>query len=217
MTEAARSWGFYLISCETMLRGGTFLPLLSEALAAGLRVAQLRAKSSLDEDELLRVGREARRLTRATGAALIINDRVDMARDLDADGAHVGQEDLPPAEARRILGEGRLLGLSTHSREQVLRAQREPVDYIGFGPVFPTTTKENPSPVTGLENLAWAVRTSRLPVVAIGGITLENVDAVLASGARSVAVISAVSRAADPAEAVRAFLSRFRGQDMSLT
>ena len=210
MTESACSWGFYLISCETMLRERSFLPFLEKALRAGVRGVQLRAKNALDEDELLRIGREARRLTREAGAAFIVNDRVDLAMQLDADGAHVGQDDLSPAEARRILGAGKLLGLSTHSREQLLRAQREPVDYIGFGPVFPTMTKENPSPVTGLPNLAWAVRNSRLPVVAIGGITLENVDDVLAAGARNVAVISAVSQAPDPVEAVRAFLSRFQ-------
>ena len=210
MTESASSWGLYLISCETMLRQSSFLPFLEKALRAGVRAVQLRAKNALDEDELLRIGREARRLTREAGAAFIVNDRVDLAMQLDADGAHVGQDDLSPAEARRILGAGKLLGLSTHSREQVLRAQREPVDYIGFGPVFPTMTKENPSPVTGLPNLAWAVRNSRLPVVAIGGITLENVDDVLAAGARNVAVISAVSQAPDPVEAVRAFLSRFQ-------
>jgi thiamine-phosphate pyrophosphorylase len=210
MTESTCSWGLYLISCETMLRESSFLPFLEKALRAGVRAVQLRAKNALDEDELLRIGREARRLTRQAGAAFIVNDRVDLAVQLDADGAHVGQDDLSPAEARRILGAGKLLGLSTHSREQVLRAQREPVDYIGFGPVFPTMTKENPSPVTGLPNLAWAVRNSRLPVVAIGGITLENVDDVLAAGARNVAVISAVSQAPDPVEAVRAFLSRFQ-------
>jgi len=210
MTESASSWGLYLISCETMLRQSSFLPFLEKALRAGVRAVQLRAKNALDEDELLRIGREARRLTREAGAAFIVNDRVDLAMQLDADGAHVGQDDLSPAEARRILGAGKLLGLSTHSREQLLRAQREPVDYIGFGPVFPTMTKENPSPVTGLPNLAWAVRNSRLPVVAIGGITLENVDDVLAAGARNVAVISAVSQAPDPVEAVRAFLSRFQ-------
>jgi thiamine-phosphate pyrophosphorylase len=210
MTESACSWGLYLISCETMLRKSSFLPFLEKALRAGVRAVQLRAKNALDEDELLRIGREARRLTREAGAAFIVNDRVDLAMQLDADGAHVGQDDLSPAEARRILGAGKLLGLSTHSREQVLRAQREPVDYIGFGPVFPTMTKESPSPVTGLPNLAWAVRNSRLPVVAIGGITLENVDDVLAAGARNAAVISAVSQAPDPVEAVRAFLSRFQ-------
>lgn len=194
--------GVYLISDEAMVLNGGFLPLLEKALAAGLRVAQLRAKN-LPEDKLLELGREAVRLTRGAGALLILNDRPELAREMDADGAHVGQEDMAPSDARRVLGTGRILGLSTHDRAQVEAAQGEPVDYIGFGPVFPTSTKENPSPVTGLKSLAWAVRFSRLPVVAIGGIAEEKLGLVLRAGCRNAAVISAVSRSGDP---VGAFL-----------
>jgi thiamine-phosphate pyrophosphorylase len=213
MTRPRCSWGLYLISCEIMLRNATFLPFLEQALEAGVGVVQLRAKDSLPEDELLRVGREMRRLTHRAEAAFILNDRVDLVAALDADGAHIGQEDISPSEARRIVGAHRIVGLSTHSREQVLRAQEEPVDYIGFGPVFPTTTKENPSPVTGLEELAWAVRNSRVPVVAIGGITVQNLGDVLATGVQNAAVISAISKAPNPVGAVRSFLSRFASDD----
>lgn len=199
--------GLYLISDETMLREGTFPAFLEEVLRAGLRVVQLRAKS-LSQEELPEIGREIRILTRRAGACFIVNDDAELAVRLGADGAHVGQEDLPPAEARKLLGENRILGLSTHTREQVLRAREEPVDYIGAGPIFPTATKPDAGPAAGPEFLQWAVRNSAVPVVAIGGITLDNLDAVLKTGVRSAAVISAISRSPNPAESARAFLSR---------
>lgn len=200
-------WGLYLISDDASLLDGSFPALLDAALRAGLRVAQLRGKR-VNENALLAMGREARRLTRRHGAALIVNDRVELAMRLEADGVHLGQGDTPPAEARRILGPGAVIGFSTHNREQVEAAQGQPVDYIGVGPVFATSTKEQADPVVGLDLVHWAVGRSRVPVVAIGGISLENLDAVLATGTPNVAVISAITRAADPAASVAEFLRR---------
>ena len=200
-------WGLYLISDDASLLDGSFLTLLDAALRAGLRVAQLRGKR-VPEETLLEAGREARRLTRRQGAALIVNDSPELARRLDADGVHLGQGDLAPAEARRLLGPGAIIGFSTHTREQVAAAQREPVDYIGVGPVFATATKEGADPVVGPDLVRWAVASSRVPVVAIGGIALGNLDSVLATAVPNVAVISAITRAADPAAAAREFLRR---------
>lgn len=199
--------GLYLISAESMLRDGSFLPLLDGALQAGLRIVQMRAKT-LDRPRMLEMGAEIRSLTRRHGAIFIVNDNPHLALALEADGVHVGQGDMLPAEARRILGPGKILGYSTHNQAQIEAARKEPVDYIGIGPVFPTGTKENPDPTTGIQLLDWARDHAALPFVAIGGITLDNLDLVLRAGTRSVAVIAAISNAPDPLAAAREFIAR---------
>lgn len=157
-------------------------------LEGGARIIQFRHKGFFGRDIFEQASAVAR-LCRAAGALFVVNDRVDLAAMLDA-AAHIGQEDLPPREARSILGPGRVLGLSTHNRAQIEASNGEPVDYVAIGPVFATSTKERPDPVVGLGPLAaWRNLTSR-PLVAIGGITRENAAAVLAAGADSVAVIS---------------------------
>jgi len=206
---APSQWGLYLISGETMLREGTFLALLDDALRAGLRVVQLRAKA-LPVDTLFAAGEEVRRLTRRHGATFIVNDDPDLAVRLDADGVHVGQNDTSPEHARAVVGADRLVGLSTHNRRQIVDAADRPVDYIGVGPVFATGSKDAPDPVVGTELLAWAADNATVPVVAIGGITLENLDEVLDAGARNVAVISAIARATDPSATAREFVERTR-------
>src|SRR5262249_2887900 len=122
-------------------------------------------------------------------ARIIVNDRVDVALLSGAAGVHLGQTDLPPAAARRILGPERIIGFSTHNLEQAIEADGLPVDYIGVGPVFATSTKENPDPVVGMEALAQICGSVRKPVVAVGGITLASAGNVLAAGAHSVAII----------------------------
>ncbi|MFL6284963.1 MAG: thiamine phosphate synthase, partial [Pyrinomonadaceae bacterium] len=135
---------------------------------------------------------------------LIINDRADIALALGADGVHLGQDDMPPEAARSLLGGGAVVGFSTHGVEQAIAAARLPVDYIAVGPIFKTASKENPDPVVGLEGLR-RVREAvgRLPLVAIGGVTRENVPSVLDAGADSVAVISALLNHEDPSEITR--------------
>jgi thiamine-phosphate diphosphorylase len=130
---------------------------------------------------------------------LIVNDRVDIAMALGADGVHLGQDDLPPLEARRLLPPGGIIGVSTHSVEQAADAIKLPVDYIAAGPIFPTTSKADHEPVVGLEGLEKIREaTGKLPLVAIGGITLENCRDVFSAGADSVAMISAL--VSDPPE-----------------
>ncbi len=157
-------------------------------LEGGARILQFRHKG-LFSREVFAQAEGVAELCRAAGALFVINDRVDVAAMLDA-GAHVGQEDLPPREARSVLGAARILGLSTHNPAQLEASNAEPVDYVALGPIFATSTKERPDPVVGLDQLAaWRRLTSR-PLVAIGGITRDNAPAVLAAGADSVAVIS---------------------------
>lgn len=158
--------------------------------AGGATFVQLREKH-LAPREFYREAEEALLVARSRGVRLIINDRVDIALALSADGVHLGQHDLPPAAARELLGERALIGFSTHSVEQAREAARLPVDYLAIGPIFPTTSKENPDPVVGLDGLRRVRQAvGPVPLVAIGGIRLEHVRDVLRAGADSVALIS---------------------------
>ncbi len=149
---------------------------------------------------------------RADGVPFCVNDRLDVALAVDADVVHLGQDDLPLAEARAVLraaGRSMVVGISTHNLDQALAAAAAGADYIGFGPVFPTVSKANPDPTVGVAALAAVCRAVAVPVVAIGGITLEQVAAVAESGAAAAAVISAVDRAVDPAAAGRRVAAAF--------
>lgn len=173
------------------------------AVRRGVRMLQLREKG-LPDGELLRIAREVRAVTRGTDTRFIVNDRPDIAILCDADGVHVGQDDLPVAEVRRIVGEGMTVGLSTHSIAQATAAQTLPgVDYIGFGPVYPTTTKAVPDPVVGPRLLKEVLGFSRLPVVAIGGIFPENIATVIDAGARNPCMVRWFMEPPDPAEVER--------------
>lgn len=188
-------WGLYVI-LDSQCAGRPHAELAREALAGGARVIQLRDKTASFET-LMEVGRVIRRLTREAGATFIVNDNPYLARELDADGVHVGQGDVHPVIARDIVGPGKLVGLSTHNHEQATQARREPVDYIGVGPVYPTTSKVSEWPVVGPELVRWVKSVSPLPVVAIGGITRERIPEVIAAGADNIAVIREVMGAPD--------------------
>jgi thiamine-phosphate pyrophosphorylase len=158
--------------------------------AGGATFVQLREKH-LAPREFYREAEEALRVARSLGVRLIINDRVDIALALKADGVHLGQDDLPPDAARKLLGEDAIIGFSTHSIEQASVAARLPLDYLAIGPIFETSSKENPDPVVGLDGLRRVREiTGEIPLVAIGGIRPENIREVLKAGADAVAVIS---------------------------
>jgi len=180
--------------------------LAAALLAGGARLLQLRLKGATSR-ELLEAAEAIGPLARAAGALLLVNDRADIARAVDADGVHLGQDDLPVPAARRVLGAGRLVGVSTHDLDEARAAEAAGADYIGVGPILATTSKEKPLTPRGLE-LVRAVRAAvRCPIVAIGGITPETAPAVRAAGADAVAMIGALVRAADPAAAVREVLA----------
>jgi thiamine-phosphate pyrophosphorylase len=183
---------------------------LAEALFnAGARIIQVRNKKGSARELLEQVERI---LSFAPhGAEIIVNDRVDVALIAGAGGVHLGQDDVPPVEARRILGLDRMIGFSTHNLEQAMQAERLPVDYVAVGPIFLTATKEKPDPVVGLENLSAICQAIRKPVIAIGGIKLENAEDVLKAGATSVAVISDVLSAPDVASRVQSWIERLNG------
>ncbi|MGE0882430.1 MAG: thiamine phosphate synthase [Blastocatellales bacterium] len=174
---------------DCQLSNCTHEEIVQLMLIGGARMIQLRDKES-SAKELLDAARACLKLTRLAGARLIINDRVDVALTVDADGVHLGQEDLAVEEAREILGEEKIIGVSTHTLEQFRAALETTADYIAVGPVFATKTKENADPVVGLELVRETKLLTDRPLVAIGGITAGRAPEVIAAGADSVAVIS---------------------------
>jgi thiamine-phosphate pyrophosphorylase len=195
--------GLYAIVDPDQTNGRDARAVTSSVLEGGCAVLQLRAKS-LPDDELVTLARDLAALCHAAGVPFVLNDRADLAVLAGADGVHLGQEDLSLADAR-VVARQLFIGRSTHDLSQV-RAEAS-ADLIGFGPVFATSTKENPSPVVGISLLCAAVELAKQPVVAIGGITHASLDAVLDTGVPLVAAISAVTRAADVAAAARSMHS----------
>ena len=190
---------------------------LAEALAdAGVRLMQLRDKRS-GAGKLYAQSKELVALLAPRGVPLIVNDRPDVAAIAGAGGVHVGQDDLPVEDARRVCGSGLWVGVSTHNLEQLRQAAATSADYIAVGPIFPTVTKENPDAVVGVEFVRTARALTPKPLVAIGGITLERAPEVFCAGADSVAVIHDLLTAPDPAARARAYLdvaeqARLRGR-----
>lgn len=205
----------YVILDRRASRGRDLSTLLDQVLAGGCRLVQLREKD-LAPAECYPVAAALRRQCRDAGALFIVNDRVDLALAVEADGVHLGQDDLPARAARRILRPGMILGVSTHDPLQARRALDDGADYVAVGSMFPTGSK------VGFQLVGPAlVRELRpsipVPLVGIGGITLDNLDEVVRAGADAVAVISAVCGAPDPAGASRRFLDRLQTARASLT
>lgn len=191
--------GLYVIVDPEHCLGRDPVWVAEEALRGGCALLQLRAKHMAD-GERLRLARLLRERCTAACVPFWVNDRLDIALLVEADGLHLGQDDLPLPEVRKLWGT-RPLGLSTHSLAQVEAAKEAGADVIGFGPVFATQSKVNPDPVVGLDALAQACRRFQGPVVAIGGVTREHAKDLRAAGASYAAVISAVCGAPDPARA----------------
>jgi thiamine-phosphate pyrophosphorylase len=187
--------------------------VVGAAIAGGVRLVQYRAKEGscgaagqpIDDQERLRQALALRELCARQGALFIVNDRVDLALAVEADGVHLGQGDLPPGLARRLLGPERLIGRSTHGLDQLRQAVRDGCDYVGVGPVRATPTKPGRSPV-GLDYVRAAAAECPIPFFAIGGIGVEEVPELLAAGAARVAVVRAITAAVDPEAASRGLL-----------
>jgi thiamine-phosphate pyrophosphorylase len=198
---------------DRRLTGLTHAEQVERLAEGGATFIQLRDKSASPRefyDQALEAVRAARRL----GARIIINDRIDIALAVGADGVHIGQDDLPAEKARALMGSDRIIGFSTHSLKQALEATSMPVDYIAVGPVFATSTKENPDAVVGLDIIGEIKSRTSKPVVAIGGITLDRAGAVACAGADSLAIISDLYATGDIAERVRGFFERLNRQDL---
>lgn len=201
---------FYVVVDEAVAaRAGhkSLEDLVSAILRGGATAVQLRGKTLCARDLLLR-GKRLRVLTEASGSLFLINDRLDVALAVGASGVHLGADDLPLAEARRICPKGFLIGASVDTPEEARRAEAEGADYLGAGPVFPTETKRTANPAIGPAGLAEIVRAVSVPVVGIGGIGPGNIREVMAAGAAGAAVVSAVVAAEDPKAAVRELRSQ---------
>lgn len=185
----------YVVTDRALAQGRSEVEVVRAALEGGATAIQLRGKD-WSSRELYRVGRELRQLTREAGALFVVNDRLDIALAVEADGVHLGQEDLPLAEARRLAGPHLLIGITAETVEQGVAAQEEGADYLGTRAIFATPTKAYREPM-GLDELARLVQAVQIPVVAIGGIHAGNARQVLATGVAGLGVVSAVVAAED--------------------
>ncbi|MGE5753688.1 MAG: thiamine phosphate synthase [Deltaproteobacteria bacterium] len=196
-------WRLYVITDERLGRGRSHLQIAEAAIRGGADVVQLRDKAASSR-RLYDIALQLRRLTREAEVPFVVNDRLDVAMAADADGVHIGREDLPASVVRRILGPVKILGVSAETVEEAVAAERDGADYLGVGPVFEARgTKADAGEPLGLDLIARIRRECRLPIVAIGGIHAENARLVRDAGADAAAVISAVVSADDVAEAAR--------------
>ncbi len=184
-------FGLYLITDRRRIGGRDLCEVLKQALDGGIRAVQLREKD-LPGGELFRLAERLRALTLSYTARLFVNDRVDVALAVDADGVHLGQRSFSATDARRLVGKERLIGVSTHNIEEALKAERDGADFVTFGPVYHTPSKAAYGEPVGLEPLERVVKLLKIPVFAIGGIKKDNIREVLNAGAGGVALISAV-------------------------
>lgn len=204
--EKLRAWfdkpAIYGITDCEQSRGRTTIAVVEAMLSAGVKIIQYRDKSK-ETGEQLADCLILRKLTLAAGALFIIDDHPDLALLVDADGVHVGQQDYPPAAVRSLLGPDKFIGLSTHAPEEAIAAQaNEDVDYIGVGPLFATQTKKNVCAPVGLAYLDFVQKNITLPFVAIGGVKEHNIGEVAAHGAKTIAVVSAITGADDIGAAI---------------
>lgn len=199
---ASIDYTLYLVTDAPERYAGSLLESVAAAIDGGVTVVQFR-DTSRERRTLYERARALRELTRARHVPLIVNDHLDLALAVDAEGAHVGQHDLPPEAARRVLGRGRILGLSLTNRADFAAADESLVDYFGAGPVFPTGSKADAAPAMGLGVLAEIAARSSRPVVAIGGIDADRAGEVFTAGVAGIAVVAALSQAPDPAAAAR--------------
>lgn len=203
--------GLYGITAEKFSAGRDNVEVVRRMIEGGIRIIQYREKKAAKSAaaifaECLKI----RELTRAAGVTFIVNDHVDVAMLVGADGVHVGQDDLPVEEVRRLLGPGKIIGLSTHSPEQAAEAVRCGADYIGVGPIFATRTKDDVCAAVGFPYLEWVRDHISLPWVAIGGIKLNNIDEIIRRGAKTICLVTEIVGAEDIPGRIRQLQAAFR-------
>lgn len=210
------AYDLYVVTDEAISNGCSHAEIALEAVRGGADVVQLRDKKATGK-KLLEAAQAIREITLDTGTAFIVNDRLDIALLANADGVHLGQDDLPISAVRALCPPGFLIGISVSTVAEAQQAQEAGADYLGPGPVFPTTSKDDAGPLCGLDVLSGMRAAVRIPLVAIGGINLGNVQDVIHSGAEGVAVISAVLAQKDMAAAcreLRALVQKAKGQNI---
>jgi len=195
---------------DTIISGLSHSEQIELLAAGGATLIQLREKRAAPR-EFYRMALDAMTTGRRLGVQVVVNDRVDIAIAVNADGVHLGQDDLAPERARLLLGESRIIGFSTHSLEQAIAAESLPIDYVAIGPVFNTASKEKPDPVIGVSTISRIKDQVTKPLVAIGGITLDTVTQVISAGADSAAIISDLLSAKDITAQTREYFRRGLG------
>ena len=209
MVRQNMDFTLYLVTDRRWLGGRTLWDGVEEAIRGGVTLVQLREKE-ISSKEYLELAQKVKEVTDRHDIPLLINDRIDIALAIDADGVHLGPEDLPVPIARRLLGDGKIIGASTASVDEALLFQAQGADYLGVGAVFPTATKLGTETV-GLEDLRGIKAAVHIPVVAIGGIKAENARPVMETGVDGVAVVSAIMDQADIGQAAQRLLSLLKG------
>lgn len=190
--------GLYGITAEKFSAGRSNIQVVEQMIESGIKIIQYREKRAAKSYRtILEECSRIRALTRAAGVTFIVNDYVDVALLVDADGVHVGQDDLPVSAVRKLIGRDKIIGLSTHSPEQAEDAVRAGADYIGVGPIFATKTKDDVCAPVGFDYLDWVVENISLPFVAIGGIKLANIDQIAGRGATTICLVTEIVGAAD--------------------
>ncbi|MCS6889240.1 MAG: thiamine phosphate synthase [Chloroflexus sp.] len=215
-SKTSIDWSLYVVTDAGLARGRSHLAVIEAAIAGGATVVQYREKAASTR-QMIAEAQALRELTRRAGVPLIVNDRLDVALAIDADGVHVGQDDMPAALARRLIGPDKILGVSAANLAEAMQAAQDGADYLGVGPIFATPTKPDAAPPIGMEGLRAICRQVALPIVAIGGINAANAVDAIRAGAHGVAVVSAVVAAEDVAAAasqLRAMVAEARRQDV---
>ena len=193
--------GIYGITGDNFAHGKSNLECVKAMIEGGIKIIQYRDKTKSIKEKV-KEAREIKELCKRNGVVFIVNDHVDIAILVDADGVHIGQDDMDPSDVRKLIGDNKIIGLSTHSEEQGMKAYLNPaVDYIGVGPIFPTTTKDT-APV-GLGYLEYAVKNLHLPFTAIGGIKEHNLHEIISRGAKNVCLVSDIVGADNITEKVK--------------
>lgn len=205
--ETDLGFNLYLITDRTQAGGVRLIDIVEDALRGGVRGVQLREKD-LSSRELYELAYDLRKLTTRYGAKLIINDRVDIALAVDADGVHLAMTSMPIHRVRKLIGSSRLIGLSCHNQVNALMAQENGADFITFGPVYYTPSKANYGKPVGIEKLAAVTELLEIPVFALGGIKQENIPEVIAAGAAGIALVSAIIASDDPRSEAAAMLAQ---------
>ena len=205
----------YLVTDRPLSLGRELEWIVAEAVSGGVTMVQLREKKA-DTRDFVALGLKLKELLKPLGVPLIINDRIDVALAVDADGVHIGQSDMPYGIDRRLLGPDKIIGLSVETLDEVLEANKLDVDYVAVSPVYGTPTKTDTAPPFGLEGLRRAVELSVHPIVAIGGMNESTAADVFAAGADGIAVVSAICSAPEPCEAARRLKGIAEGRDSSL-
>ncbi len=209
MKAVSFDYTLYLVTDRRLSRGRTTLEIVQAAVRGGATCVQLREKDCSTR-EFIREALSIRDFLKASGVPLIINDRLDVAMAVEADGVHLGQSDMPLEMARRIVGDGMCIGISAESLENAVAAERGGADYIGVSPIFETPTKTDTAPALGLAGLRDIRAAVEIPLVAIGGLKRDNAAEVVESGADGIAVVSAIVAAEDPEKAARDLLAVIR-------